>query len=116
MVSLFLFGFQGAEPVSFEGLDKGNHGYDNDVEDMRPVFMAAGPDFKQDYSFSDTFLNTNVYPLMTRLLRIGGPETNGSYDQVSHLVRHEIPKVYDSSGQLSLPSILSLLFGEFGDR
>lgn len=70
----------------------GKHGYDNDVDEMRPLFLAAGPDFKKDYMFTDTFEMTNIYPLMCRLLRIQPSPCNGSYSEVSHLTR-EIPEV-----------------------
>lgn len=77
-------------PDDLPDFGKGEHGYDNDVADMRPVFMAQGPDFKSNYSFTEVFPLTNIYPLMCRLLRIHPSPSNGSYLQVSHLLRHEI--------------------------
>lgn len=109
---------QGAGEPSLEGLDLGNHGYDNDVDQMRPLFMAAGPDFKKGYSFSEPFANVDVFPLLCRILRLAAPPSNGSYQDVSHLMRHEIPEVSNSAhASYLLPSImlsgLVVVVGEF---
>lgn len=97
MMLMLLVAAQGAGEPSLEGLDLGNHGYDNDVDQMRPLFMAAGPDFKKDYSFSEPFPNVDIFPLLCRILRLAAPPSNGSYEDVSHLMRHEIPEVTNSA-------------------
>ena len=69
--------------------------------------MAAGPDFKKDYSFSETFANTNVYGLMARLMRISAAANNGSFTAVSHLLRHAIPEAGSSADAAATAALAS---------
>ena len=46
---------------------KGNHGFDNQVESMRAIFLARGPDFKQRHQIGPVN-NVDIYPLLCHLL------------------------------------------------
>lgn len=63
----------------------GNHGYDNDLLSMRPIFFAKGPDFKVNFT-TDVFESVNVYPLLCHLLRINPSPNNGSIDNLAHIL------------------------------
>lgn len=63
----------------------GNHGYDNKLLSMRPIFFAKGPDFKVNFT-TDIFESVNVYPLLCHLLRINPSPNNGSIDNLAHIL------------------------------
>ncbi|KAH7646138.1 ectonucleotide pyrophosphatase/phosphodiesterase-like protein [Dermatophagoides farinae] len=48
----------------------GQHGYDNRLNIMRPLFIAFGPSFKEQYYHHNRFINVDLYPLMLKLLNI----------------------------------------------
>jgi len=48
---------------------KGNHGYDNHEIDMHGIFIASGPDFKNNYKCG-TIKNINIYPLLCEIFKI----------------------------------------------
>ncbi|OTF80762.1 hypothetical protein BLA29_013739, partial [Euroglyphus maynei] len=45
-------------------LSYGQHGYDNRLNIMRPLFIAFGPSFRQQYYHHKRFINVDLYPLM----------------------------------------------------
>ena len=57
--------------------ERGSHGYDNALPSMRAVFIARGPSFKQGETLPG-FDNVDVYPLLTRLLRIPAAANDGN--------------------------------------
>ena len=57
---------------------KGIHGYDNDNELMRSLFLARGPALKYDYPVK-SFNNTEVYGIMTNILGIKANPNNGTF-------------------------------------
>ena len=63
----------------------GNHGYDNQLPDMHPVFVAMGPSFKKGYS-KDTFHNVDIYPLLCHILGVDPAPNNGSLQSVIDLL------------------------------
>ncbi|XP_052811046.1 ectonucleotide pyrophosphatase/phosphodiesterase family member 5-like isoform X1 [Mya arenaria] len=63
----------------------GEHGYNNSIPDMHPVFLAMGPSFKPG-SMVDSFNNVDVYPLLCRLLDLVPAPNNGSLKVVSQLL------------------------------
>lgn len=70
---------------------KGQHGYDNLAESMRPLFIATGPSFKSAYYHRTKFTNVDLYPMMLKLL---GIEANyyynqGNYSRVRQLLKVE---------------------------
>ncbi|KAK3089043.1 hypothetical protein FSP39_000369 [Pinctada imbricata] len=65
--------------------EKGNHGYDNRLMSMKPIFYAAGPNFKKNFK-SDTFRNVDIYPLICELLGISPSPNNGSLARVEDML------------------------------
>nr|XP_006823611.1 PREDICTED: ectonucleotide pyrophosphatase/phosphodiesterase family member 3-like [Saccoglossus kowalevskii] len=70
----------------------GTHGYDNKGESMGALFLAHGPSFKQHQQI-DTFLNIELYNLMTDILDIEPAPNNGTPGSLNHILRN--PKVID---------------------
>ena len=56
---------------------RGNHGYDPAEHDMHGIFIAAGPSFKKGLT-TPPLDNVDVYPLLTRLLRIPAAPNDGN--------------------------------------
>ncbi|CAG2115363.1 unnamed protein product, partial [Medioppia subpectinata] len=48
----------------------GNHGYNNSLPSMQPLFIASGPAFKSGYNHAKPFINVDLYPLMLRVLQL----------------------------------------------
>ncbi|XP_029648124.1 bis(5'-adenosyl)-triphosphatase enpp4-like [Octopus sinensis] len=71
---------------------QGEHGYNNTLLDMHPIFMASGPSLKKNFSV-DMFENVDLYPLMCTLLGLKPSPNNGSMETVQAFL---IPK-YSSS-------------------
>ena len=67
---------------------EGNHGYNNSLQDMHPVFVAMGPGFRKGAEVA-TFNNVDVYPLMCHLLGLHPAPNNGSLDTIRSLLREE---------------------------
>lgn len=66
----------------------GYHGYDPDMEEMRAVFLARGPDISKDLIVQDPVLNVDLYPLMTRLLSITRSASMNGTDYLANLAIH----------------------------
>ncbi|XP_061612315.1 ectonucleotide pyrophosphatase/phosphodiesterase family member 7-like [Phyllopteryx taeniolatus] len=66
---------------------KGEHGFDNQVLDMKPFFRAVGPDFKQNLVVGP-FETVNVYPLMCHLLEIVPEVNDGHLDSTKHMLKN----------------------------
>lgn len=76
--------------------NNGEHGFDNEVMDMKTIFRAAGPSFKRGLEV-EPFESVHVYELMCRLLGIV-PEANDG------LLSTLLPMLQDTSqGPLSTP-------------
>ncbi|XP_006801727.2 ectonucleotide pyrophosphatase/phosphodiesterase family member 7-like [Neolamprologus brichardi] len=69
-------------PVQF---NKGEHGFDNQVMDMKPFFRAVGPDFQKDLVVG-AFETVNVYPLMCHLLGINPEINDGHLDNTKQML------------------------------
>jgi hypothetical protein len=65
---------------------KGVHGYDNDNELMRSLFLAKGPAFQYSYPVAP-FNNTEVYGIMTNILGITPNPNNGTF------IKGRLPKL-----------------------
>lgn len=67
---------------------KGDHGGDNLVESMHPVFVARGPAFKQNYSTTIDMKvhSVDVYSLMCFILNIEPGENNGTFTIIKSLI------------------------------
>ena len=53
---------------------RGNHGYDNNQTDMHGVFIAQGPNFKENYK-TGTIWNVDINPLLCKIFGIS-PRAN----------------------------------------
>ncbi|XP_074472260.1 ectonucleotide pyrophosphatase/phosphodiesterase family member 5 isoform X2 [Sebastes fasciatus] len=66
----------------------GNHGYNNTLRSMQPVFVAQGPAFRQNY-IKTSMRSVDLYPLMCHILSIRPLPNNGSLLNVQDLLSHE---------------------------
>jgi len=64
----------------------GEHGYDNGAPDMRALFVAHGPAFKQGVTVPE-FDNIDVYPLLTDLLGIKPQPNDGNPATAREMLR-----------------------------
>ncbi|XP_018553454.1 ectonucleotide pyrophosphatase/phosphodiesterase family member 5 [Lates calcarifer] len=67
----------------------GNHGYDNTLRSMQPVFVARGPAFRQNY-VKTSMRSVDLYPLMCHILSIRPMPNNGSLLNVKDLLYPEL--------------------------
>ncbi|XP_076445120.1 ectonucleotide pyrophosphatase/phosphodiesterase family member 5-like [Babylonia areolata] len=70
---------------------KGNHGYNNSLQDMHPYFLAMGPGFRKGAEVA-SFENVDVYPLMCHLLGLVPAPNNGSLHPLLPLLREKDEK------------------------
>lgn len=56
---------------------RGNHGWDNTIQDMMATFIARGPRFARG-AVAEPFLDINIYELVATLLGIEASPNNGS--------------------------------------
>jgi hypothetical protein len=59
----------------------GNHGYDNQIDSMKTIFYANGPQLKKNFTLSNTssLYNVDLFGLMCLILNIEKcPSSNGS--------------------------------------
>lgn len=73
-----------------DGLMLGNHGYDNALPSMHPVFVARGPAFRRAYSKASARA-VDLYPLMCHILDLPPAPNNGSLANVRDLLREAPP-------------------------
>ena len=64
----------------------GEHGYDNDNPQMRALFVARGPAFKQHLTVP-VFDNINVYALLAKLLGVRPLPNAGSLAVTAGMLR-----------------------------
>jgi predicted AlkP superfamily pyrophosphatase or phosphodiesterase len=64
----------------------GEHGYDNAAPQMRALFVAHGPAFRDGVTVA-SFPNVDVYPLMAHLLDLPPAANDGDYDQVKGMLK-----------------------------
>ncbi len=64
----------------------GTHGYDNQLQSMKALFIANGPSFKKNI-ISKPFENINIYPLIAHILKIK-PNDNidGNINNVKEII------------------------------
>lgn len=75
-------------PVQF---NKGEHGFDNQVLDMKPFFRAVGPDFKSNLEVAP-FETVNIYPLMCHILGIRPEINDGHLDYTRDMLKPTTPE------------------------
>ena len=88
---------------------KGNHGYDNELKSMRPIFYAKGPDFKVNFTIDVIFESVNIYPLICQLLHINQSSNNGSIQNLAHILKSN-KHMKSLETMQSIESTLSLWF------
>lgn len=69
----------------------GNHGYDNALAEMHPIFLAHGPAFRKNFT-KEAMNSTDLYPLLCHLLNITAMPHNGSFRNVQDLLSSATPK------------------------
>ena len=73
--------------------NQGAHGFDPRETDMMVAFRAIGPDFKQGYEAPFTegensaFHNTDLYPLMCKLLKIKCAPMDGHLERIKKILK-----------------------------
>lgn len=70
-----------------ENYSKANHGYDNNHLDMHGIFLAKGPDFKNNY-LTGTLWNVDIYPLLCKIFNIS-PRSNidGKLERIEFILK-----------------------------
>uniref|UniRef100_A0A8C8RQM3 Ectonucleotide pyrophosphatase/phosphodiesterase family member 5 n=1 Tax=Pelusios castaneus TaxID=367368 RepID=A0A8C8RQM3_9SAUR len=68
----------------------GNHGYDNILPEMHPLFLAHGPAFRKNITKEAVSL-TDLYPLLCHLLSVNPLPNNGSFSNVEDMLIGELP-------------------------
>ena len=66
-----------------------DHGYDNQLDSMRPVFAATGPAFKTRQVMKEPFPQHNVFALFCHLLNVTAPPNNGTIAPFSPFLTEE---------------------------
>lgn len=66
----------------------GNHGYNNTLRSMQPVFVARGPAFRQNH-VKASMRSVDLYPLMCHILSTPPLPNNGSLANVADLLSQE---------------------------
>ncbi|KAG7226549.1 hypothetical protein INR49_003706, partial [Caranx melampygus] len=65
--------------------NKGDHGFDNEVMDMKSFFRAVGPDFQKNVMV-DPFDMVDLYPLMCHLLGIKPEIHDGNFNNTKKML------------------------------
>ncbi|NXY47592.1 ENPP7 phosphodiesterase, partial [Ceuthmochares aereus] len=84
--------------------NKGEHGFDNEAMNMKTIFRAVGPAFKQGLVV-EPFESVNVYPLLCQLLGITPEPHDGSLETMKPMLR------VGSSAPLPPAKKLSVILG-----
>ncbi len=78
--------FADAKKRDFFDRPHGAHGYDNQLESMRALFIAHGAAFKKNV-IAEPFANVEIYNLMCRILRLTPAKNDGDFAKVKDLIR-----------------------------
>jgi len=65
---------------------RGSHGYDNEIEEMRALFIGHGEAFKSGY-VAQPFQNIEVYNLMCEILKLKPAANDGNLSKVKTMLR-----------------------------
>lgn len=87
----------------------GNHGYDNTLQDMHPIFVAHGPAFKKNFS-KEAMESVDIYPLICHILGISPLPNNGSIARVLDLLDTSDPSDQNKATD-SYSWVLGAIFG-----
>lgn len=89
----------------------GNHGYNNSLESMKPLFIARGPNIQSGFTIEDEFENIDLYPMMAMMLElfpIDRWKANGSL-HVTHQILKPIYRASHADNYFSL--FVPVIFG-----
>ncbi|XP_053197115.1 ectonucleotide pyrophosphatase/phosphodiesterase family member 7-like [Scomber japonicus] len=86
---------------------KGEHGFDNEVMDMKPFFRAVGPDFQKNLLVGP-FETVNVYPLMCHILGIIPEINDGNLDVTKHMLAPKKNTGGDNGSNTELQAVIGL--------
>ncbi|XP_022255647.1 ectonucleotide pyrophosphatase/phosphodiesterase family member 5-like [Limulus polyphemus] len=75
-------------PQNLSDIAIGQHGYDNRLRSMRPLFLARGPNFKKNFTIKSVFNTVNIYPMLCYLLNIKPAPNNGSLEIVKEFLHN----------------------------
>jgi predicted AlkP superfamily pyrophosphatase or phosphodiesterase len=74
-------------PAANGGINyRGMHGFDNQLESMRALFVAHGPAFKRGLVV-EPFNNIDVYHVMAKILKLKAARNDGGYAAVKSVLR-----------------------------
>lgn len=65
---------------------RGSHGYDNELESMRALFIGHGNAFKKGF-VAEPFQNIEVYNLMCKILRLTPAKNDGNFEKIKALLK-----------------------------
>lgn len=74
--------------------EKGNHGYDNRLMNMRPIFYATGPNFRKNVT-ATSINSVDIYPLVCKLLDFNPSVNNGSLENTKEFI---VPNAVETCG------------------
>ncbi len=66
-------------------INKGDHGFSNEEMDMKMIFRAFGPDFRDNF-LAEPFDSVSIYPLMCKLLGVVPEANNGSLSHTKDML------------------------------
>ncbi|OPJ73677.1 ectonucleotide pyrophosphatase/phosphodiesterase family member 5 [Patagioenas fasciata monilis] len=92
-----------------DGFQPGNHGYDNIIPEMHPIFLAVGPAFRKNAT-KEAMNATDLYPLLCHLLGINALPNNGSFNAVKDLLAEEVPVAF---GTDTYATVIGVFLGVF---
>ncbi|KAJ0016026.1 hypothetical protein NQD34_014316 [Periophthalmus magnuspinnatus] len=93
--------------------NKGDHGFDNEILDMKAFFRAVGPDFHKNL-LVEPFDLVDVYPLMCHLLGIEPEVNDGHLERTKAMLVSEGNTGFNNSGvPRTLVTVLSAVVGLF---
>ena len=78
----------------------GDHGYDNRVNSMYPIFYGFGPVFCRN-KLAEPFRTVDIYRLMSHILRLNERKTNGSFENVKGILQ-EREMIRETCAQLGI--------------
>lgn len=87
---------------------KGSHGYDNTLDNMKPIFIASGPAFKVKVTV-DPIQSVDIYPLICHILNMKAAPNNGSLDRAKTLLGPSLGGTYSSAFNHSCSFALVLI-------
>ncbi|XP_056115885.1 ectonucleotide pyrophosphatase/phosphodiesterase family member 7 [Rhinichthys klamathensis goyatoka] len=88
-------------------INKGDHGFSNEEMDMKMIFRAFGPDFRNNF-LAEPFDSVSIYPLMCKLLGVVPEANNGSLSDTKGMLVDNFD-VGGSSGKIQVSFTLLIL-------